>query len=76
MANCITLAERKSSRANSPQNFYPLNDPEHIEALVYGFGTPPEPVLSDVRRLWWRLRAHGIRLPAERDVIVIEGRWP
>ncbi len=50
-----------------------LNDADTAEALAYGYGVPPEPALSEVRCLWWRQAALGHRLPAERDVIVIEG---
>ena len=28
--------------------------------------------LPDVRALWWQLAAQGIRMPAERGVIVID----
>ncbi len=28
---------------------------------------------TDLRRLWWRLRRHGVRLPAERGVILSKG---
>ena len=73
MALCITLAERKSSRAGSPRNPYPLNDPDEVEALVFGYGIPPEPVLTEVRRVWWRLIRQGVRLPVQRRVIVIPG---
>ena len=44
---------------------------EDVEALAYGFGIPPEPMLTHVRRLWWRLTQQGVRLPAERRVILI-----
>ena len=30
-----------------------LNDADQAEALAYGFGVPPEPALTEVRRLWW-----------------------
>ena len=48
-----------------------INDAENIEALAYGFGIPPEHVLTQLRRLWWLLTQHGLRLPAERRVILI-----
>ena len=48
---------------------YPGAAPEDVEALVYGYGIPPEPVLTEVRRAWWRLIREGVRLPAERRVI-------
>ncbi len=50
-----------------------LNDADQAEALAYGFGVPPEPALTEVRRAWWRLRRQGVVLPAERRVIVIAG---
>ncbi len=50
-----------------------LNDADTAEALAYGFGIPPEPALTEVRCLWWRLVALGHRLPAERRVIRLEG---
>ena len=28
---------------------------------------------TDLRHMWWRLRRRGVRLPAERGVIVIDG---
>ena len=30
--------------------------------------------LADLRKLWWRLRRRGVRMPAEPGVIVIDGR--
>ena len=75
MAICITLAERKSSRAGSPPNPYPLNDPDEAEVLAFG-GLPPLQIITDVRALWWRLRAQGVSLPAERRVILLEGSAP
>ena len=76
MALCITRAERKSSRADSSRNPHLLNDPDEVEALAYGFGVPPEPVLSDVRRLWWRLRRQAVPLPVEGRVILIKAGAP
>jgi hypothetical protein len=32
-----------------------------------------EPELRSVRRVWWRLRAAGVDLPAERHVIAVNG---
>ena len=52
-----------------------LDDAHTAEALAFGYGVPPEPALSEVRCLWWRQRRHGLRLPAERRVILIEGQW-
>ena len=42
------------------------------------FWTPlDEATLAVLRRTWWRLRRHyGVRLPAERGVIVINGGRP
>ena len=48
-----------------------LNNPGTAEALAFGYGIPPEPVLTHVRRLWWHLNRQGLRLPAERRVILI-----
>ena len=59
-----TSLARVASRADYPRNPYPLNDPDEVEALVYGFGVPPEPVLTQLQRLWWRLTQQGVRLPA------------
>ena len=50
-----------------------LDNPDTAEALAYGYGIPPEPVRTEVRHLWWRLIRQGVRLPAERRVIVIAG---
>ena len=50
-----------------------LNDADTAEALAYGFGVPPEPALTEVRSAWWRLRRQGLRLPAERQVILVAG---
>ena len=44
---------------------------EDVEALAYGYGIPPEPMLTHVRRHWWHLVQQGFRLPAERRVILI-----
>ena len=44
---------------------------EDVEALAWGFGIPIEPVLTEVRKVWWRLIRQGVRLPAERRVILI-----
>ena len=44
---------------------------QDVEALVFGYGIPPEPMLTHVRRLWWHLVQQGLRLPAERRVILI-----
>ena len=43
------------------------------EALAFGYGLPPAFHLTACRTLWWRLRRQGLRLPAERRVIVIAG---
>jgi hypothetical protein len=32
-----------------------------------------EPELQQVRAVWWRLRAAGVDLPAERHVIAVNG---
>ncbi len=72
MATHIMLAERKSSRAGSPHNPYPLNDPDEIEALAFG-GLPPLQIIADLRALWWRFRARGVSLPTERRIILLEG---
>ena len=45
-----------------------LDDPDEVELLVYGYGILPAPILVELRSLWWRLRARGVRLPAERRV--------
>ncbi len=50
-----------------------LSDADTAEALAFGYGIPPGPALTEVRCLWWRQRRQGLRLPAERGVIVIEG---
>ncbi len=47
-----------------------LNNPETAEILAFGFGLPPASVLAELRSRWWRLRAQGVRLPAERRIIV------
>ena len=52
-----------------------LNNADTAEALAYGFGVPSEPALSEVRCLWWRQRRQGLRLPAERRVILVEAQW-
>ncbi len=75
MANCITLAERKSSRAGSPRNPHPLNDPDEVEALAFG-GLPPLQIITDLRALWWRFRAQGVSLPTERRIILIKAGAP
>ena len=46
-----------------------LNNPDTAEALAFGYGIPPAPILVELRSLWWRLRDHGVRLPAERRVV-------
>ncbi len=51
-----------------------LNDADTAEALALGYGVPPEPALTEVRRAWWRLRRQGLRLPAERRVILLGGQ--
>ena len=50
-----------------------LNHADTAEALAYGFGTPPEAALTEVRAVWWRQAALGHRLPAERRVVLLEG---
>ncbi len=50
----------------------PINNAENIEALAYGYGIPPTPVLVELRFLWWQFRAQGVSLPIERRVILIE----
>ena len=52
-----------------------LNDADTAEALAFGYGVPPEPALTEVRRAWWRLRRQGLHLHAERRVILVEGQW-
>jgi len=32
--------------------------------------------LAELRAVWWRLAAHGIRMPAEPGVIVIDAEHP
>ncbi len=54
----------------------PLNDAEEVEALAFGFGVPPGPLRSELRSIWWRLSAHGVRLPAEHRIVVIDGARP
>ena len=54
----------------------PILDSEDVEALAFGYGVPPEPVLSDVRRLWWRLRRQAVPLPVEGRVVLIEAGAP
>ena len=49
------------------------------QAFIYGTAAsfPREdarhPDNRELRRMWWRLRRDGHRLPAERNVIVIPG---
>ncbi len=50
-----------------------LNDANTAEALAYGYGVPPEPVLTEVRRVWWCLRRQGVLLPTERRIILVAG---
>lgn len=43
-----------------------------------GLDPPVEPPLDDtvraqLRRIWWRLRRRGVRLPAESTIITIPG---
>ena len=52
-----------------------LDNADTAEALAYGYSVPPEPALSEVRYLWWRQRRQGLRLPAERRVILLDGKW-
>ncbi len=59
-----------SGKSRAPVQAIPECD---VEALAYGYGIPPEPALSEIRRLWWRLRLRGVVLPVERRVIQIEG---
>ncbi len=53
-----------------------LDDPNEVEFLAFGYGTPPTSVLAELRFLWLRLHAHGVRLPAERRVVLIEAVVP
>ena len=46
-----------------------LDNPETAEFLACGYGIPPASILIELRSLWWRLRAQGVRLPAERRII-------
>ena len=41
-----TSLARVASRAGSPLNPHPLNDPDKAEALAFGYGIPAEPVLT------------------------------
>ncbi len=50
-----------------------LNNPDTAEALAFGYGLPPAPILVELQSLWQRLHAQGVRLPAERRIIVING---
>ena len=52
-----------------------LNNPDTAEILAFGYGIPPASVLAELRSLWWRLRAQGVRLPVERRVILLSGVW-
>ncbi len=45
------------------------------EALAWGYGLPPADHLTACRATWWRLRRLGVRLPAERRVILVKGQW-
>ncbi len=58
---------------NDPRQVSYLNDADTAEALAFGYGIPPGPALTEVRCLWWRQRRQGLRLPAERRVILIAG---
>ena len=51
-----------------------LDDADTAEALAYGYGVLPEPTLTELRRLWWRVISQGTLLPIERRVIPVEGR--
>ncbi len=51
-----------------------LNNADTAESLAFGYGIPPEPALTEVRRAWWRLRRLGVLLPAERRVILLGGQ--
>ncbi len=54
-----------------------LDDSNEVEALAFGYGIPPTSVLAELRFLWLRLHAHGVRLPAERRIILLdEGSVP
>ena len=52
-----------------------LDDADTAEKLAYGYGVPPEPILTELRRLWWRVISQGTLLPVERRVILVEGRF-
>ncbi len=71
MALCITLAERKSSRAGSPRNPYPLNDAEDSESLAFGVG-PLRPIGADaaevVACLHWRLEVKRLHRLGARAI--------
>jgi hypothetical protein len=67
------LADPTASRCASPVPTAAAVDVDEIERLAYGYGLPSEPILSDVRRLWWRLRQLGVPLPVERRVIRVTG---
>ena len=43
------------------------------EALAYGEALPTGSQLAETRTLWWRQTALGHRLPAETNIIVMEG---
>ena len=53
--------------------FY-LDDADTAEALAFGYGAPPGSIRRELRTIWWRLRVHGVHLPAERRIIVVGGR--
>ena len=56
----------------------PIQDtPEcEAEALAYGEVLPVGSQLAETRALWWRQAALGHRLPAEPNIIVLEGGRP
>ncbi len=58
---------------NDPGLLSYLDDADTAEALAYGYGIPPASVLAELRFRWWRQRRQGLRLPAERRVILIAG---
>ena len=72
MTSVVRFAfERTVERVpNDPGLLSYLDDADTVEALAFGYGIPPASVLAELRSRWWRLRAQGVRLPAERRIIV------
>ena len=79
-----TTTGATAARPNIPEDF----DPAECPILArHWFGVPPpfapstfaridDIASAEVRRLYWRLRAQGVELPAERGMILIDGGRP